>query len=857
VQSTPRTRSQSTWFFSGAIGIASATAVALLLSLPVIAIGPQPAHAADGSSVTATAKSQDADFENAPMPNLALTVSQTTDLISQGLLISWTNKGGKASTPPSGDTGGENFLQVMQCWGDDPAVPAGKPAQPDRTTCEYGAFLGAGSARDNLVPDDAVAPEDANYTAPGGDFTHPTYTSIPFRSPAGEIIASVVNNKKVDGVNPNTNQFFTAYTSNEVKWAGSSADGSGSIKFEVQTAQQSSGYSCGAPIKATDGTVSGQPCWLVVVPRGTADVGETHVIHSGLFWNAWKHRIAVRIGFKPIGINCPIGAAERQISGSELIAGAVSSWQPALCARTNGSIYTISTGNEADALLAASSPSVPAALALTSRPLATVDGATDRDIYAPVALSGVSISFAIDRKPKATGATPRIIVDQANQAFTSIKLTPRLIAKLLTNSYLDSLPGDKSDVGYRGPSDPGHNARNLTTDPDFLAVNDPEWSYEALTSPSIADIITPQGRSDVALQLWRYVAADKSAAAFLGGKPDQWGMTVNPWNSTAAGNPSGTPLSLPIDNFPKSDPTTLPVGSNGSGEVNLVTWRPYTNDLDQGGYLTLRGDGLVLGPWDQTKQPPAYTKAVRSLSGFQTVLGLTDTASAAKYQTISASLLNPAGQFVSPTSTSMTAAAAAMTVTKNQLQVYEYDPGSAAAAAAPTAYPLTMPVYAATNPAQSDSATRAGFAAFIRYAATTGQMPGTGVGQLPAGYAPLPTGWVTQATTAADSIAAGVAPSTPVTDTGPASGNGQIQSSGSGSSGSSLLGSDASAAVARTTAVTAGPVAAGLSAAPLLGSRTPKDAMAGDLASVVPLSLFAGLLSAGVVPLFTRIRRRT
>ena len=856
MQSTPRTRSQSPWLFSGAIGLASATAVALLLSLPVLAIDAQPARAVDGSSVTATAKSQDPDFKNAPMPNLALTVSQTTDLVSQGLLINWTNKGGKASTPPSGDTGGENFLQMMQCWGDDPTVPAGKPAQPDRTTCEYGAFPGAGSARDNLVPDESVAPEDAKYTAPGGDFTRPTYTSIPFRAPSGEVIASVVDNKKIDGVNPNTNQFFTAYTSNEVKWAGSSADGSGSVKFEVQTAQQSSGYSCGAPIKATDGTVSGQSCWLVVVPRGTADVGEAHVIHSGLFWNAWKHRIAIRIGFKSIGINCPIGAAERQISGSELIAGAVSSWQPALCAKASGSIYTISTGNESDALLAASSSSVPAALALTSRPLVTVDGAIDPNTYAPVALSGVSISFAIDRKPKATGATPRSIVDQANQGFTSINLTPRLIAKLLTNSYLDSLPGDKSDVGYKGPSAPGHNARNLTTDPDFLAVNDPEWSYEALTSPSIADIITPQGRSDVAWQLWRYVLADKNAAAFLGGKPDQWGMTVNPWNSTAASNPSGTPLSLPIDNFPKSDPTTLPAGSNGSGEVNLVTWRPYTNDLDQGGYLTLRGDGLVLGPWDQTKQPPAYTKAVRSLSGFQTVLGLTDTASAAKYQTISASLLNPAGQFVTPTSVSMAAAAAAMTATKIQSQVYEYDPSSAAATAAPTAYPLTMPVYAATNPAQSDSATRAGFAAFIRYAATTGQTPGTGVGQLPAGYAPLPTGWVTQATTAADSIATGVTSSPPAVDTGSTPGDGQIVSNGLSSGGSPSSGSDTSVAVTRTPTITPGPIAAGLAAAPLLGSTTPKDPKAGDLASVVPLSLFAGLLSAGTVPLITRIRRR-
>ncbi len=854
MQSTPRTRSRSTRFLSGAVGVASATLVAALLSLSAVALPTQKALAADGSAQTITAKSQDAGIATSPMPNLAVTVSQTTDLISQGLSVSWTNQGGGASTLPTGDSGGENFLQIMQCWGDDPSIPAGQPAQPDRTTCEYGAFLTAGSTRDNFVSDNEltpeVAPEDVQYTAPGDGFAHPTYTSIPFRSPAGETVASVQNSKKIDSVNPNTNKFFTAYTSNEVKWAGSSADGSGSIKFEVQTVQQSSGYSCGTPVKAADGTLSGESCWLVVIPRGSADVGETHVTHSGLFWDAWKHRIAVRIGFKPIGINCPIGAAERQISGSELIAGAVASWQPALCAQTSGSIYTISTANEGDVLTAASHPTTPAALALVSRPLQTADGAVDPDTYAPIALSGVSISFAIDRRPKAIGATPQKVVDQANQSFTSINLTPRLIAKLLTNSYLDSLPGDKSDVGYKGPSDPGHNARNLTTDPDFLAVNDPEWNYEALTSPSLADILTPQGRSDVAWQLWRYVVADKSAVAFLAGTPDKWGMIVNPWNSTAATNLSGTALSLPIDNFPKSDPTTLPASKDGAAEINLVSWRPYTNDLDQGGYLTLRGDGLVLGPWDPVKSPPQYAKAVRSLAGFQTVIGLTDTASAAKYQTISASLLNPAGKFVAPTSGSMSAAAAAMTATKTQKQVYEYDPTSSAAAGAPTAYPLTMPVYAATNPAQSDAATRASYAAFIRYAATTGQTPGTGVGELPAGYAPLPSGWVTQATTAADAI---VNYTAPVTDTG-SSGDGDTGSTGSVDTSSSF-GSDGS--VDAVSLATPDPVAAGATAAPLLASATPKDPKTGDLASVVPLSLFAGLLSAGVVPLFTRIRRRT
>lgn len=471
-------------------------------------------------------------------------------------------------------------------------------------------------------------------------------------------------------------------------------------------------------------------------------------------------------------------------------------------------------------------------------------GAADTNTYAPVGLSGISIAFAIDRQPKANGQIDQAYVAAAHQAFTTLNLTPRLIAKLLTNSYLDSLPGSKSGVNYNGPSDPGHNARNLTTDPDFLANNDKEWASQALTSPSIADLLTPTGRSDIAWQLWRYVAADKDALAFLNGTPDRWGMIVNPWNLTdASTNPSKTALAVPRDNFPKSDPTEV-AGSVTGGAINLVTWRPYTNDFDQAGYLTLRGDGQILGPWNVAKEPSAYDKTVRNLAGYQTVLSVTDTAAAAKYQIISASLQNAAGKFVAPTSAAMSAAAAAMTPTATQSQVYEYNPAGATAAAAPTAYPLTMPIYAATNPAQNDAATRAAYAAFITYAATAGQTVGSGVGELPAGYAPISAGWKTQALAAAAKIASGwVQPEVPSGDT----------------SGSFPTNSDDGAAAAFAPAIeqaavpSANPSASGKPIVRLAGAITAKDPDTGALGSVIPTSLIAGLLAAAGLRLLTRL----
>jgi hypothetical protein len=425
-----------------------------------------------------------------------------------------------------------------------------------------------------------------------------------------------------------------------------------------------------------------------------------------------------------------------------------------------------------------------------------------------------------------------------------MNLTPRLIAKLLTNSYVSSLPynSDRSHIGYLSSTNPGHNAQNLTSDPDFLAINDPEWQFEALTSPALADLLLPQGRSDAAWALWSYVLADADAVHFLQGKPDPWGMIVNPWSNTdATKNLSGTALSLPTDSFPKADPVEIPATSQ-AGAINLVTWRPYTNDLDTSAYLTLRGDGQVLGAWDELATPPKYTKITRDLPGFQKVLGLTDTAAAARYETVSAALLNPAGNFVAPTSTSLLAAAAAMVPNATQPQVFGFDPQSAKAKAAGQAYPLALPVFAAVNPGMTDSTVRASYAAFIRYASTTGQQSGTALGQLPDGYAPIPAEWRTKAATAAAAIQAGSTSTTQTEDDTPDSGSGASFGGGSSSGdGSSIDGST--------------PTPTGELAGSLAGPKTTTDPKIGNLGAVVPLSVGSGLAAAIAVPIISRIRR--
>ncbi len=803
---------------------------ATLVALSVAAAAPAPAEAATTSSaVTVTAAAFDTDAAHAPFPNLAVTVSQTQNLQAQGIRVSWT--GGKKSTAPSAQTGGENFLQIMQCWGADPS----DATRPDRTTCQYGGLLTPGARRDGLREAGSVAAQDDQYTAPGTSVFDPTYTSIPFRSATGPTVASVVNNAKVN-VNVNSNQFFTQLTTNEISWVGSASDGTGAVQFEVQTAAQSPGLGCGTATSSSSGAVTGSPCWLVIVPRGTSDNGASSITSSGLFWDSWKHSLAVKLDFKPLGLRCSIGAAERQLAGSELLAGAVASWQPTLCAATGGAVYSMIAGSESDAATA-SNTTATAPLALTSRPLT---GAADGLQYAPVGLSAVSISFSVDRSPAPDAAAD--IRAQARLPFESMNLTPRLVAKLLTNSYLDSLPyfSDRSHLTNGGQKNP----RNIVFDPDFLQVN-PDWAAQAIVSPAVADVLLPQGRSDAAWALWSYVLADPDAAAFLEGTPDPWGMVVNPWSSTVATkNRSGTALQLPRDNFPKADPVEQAADvAPGPGAINLVTWRPYVSDLETSAYYTLRGDGQVLGGWDPNSTPPKYGKNPRNLPGSQAVLALTDSASAERYQVRSAALKNQAGQFVAPTTAAMSAAAAAMTPTIEQSQVLSYDPTSTAARTAAAAYPLTLPIYAATNPSRLDSSLRASYSAFVKYAATDGQVPGEALGQLPAGYASIPDAWRVQALAVAQSIATGQA-TLPTKST-----------SASSSSTPAAATSQAPSSVPPVSAAPGDPTPTGTLAPSLSSSTTPEDPSLGGLPAALPGTVIGVIAALAIMRVVSRRRR--
>lgn len=835
----PRRR---TLLASTASGFVTAALVFTLVAGANVALG-SPAQAATpaSSAVTVTAAEQDRDLTHAPMPDLAVTVSQTENLVAQGVRVSWT--GGKKSVVSSVSSGGENFLQIFMCWGDDPT----DSSRPDRTTCQYGAPGNIGASRDAYRASGTaladVPKEDQAYTAPGLASFLPPYTAIPFVARDGKRVDAIKTDPTTGAksrdltVDLSTNEFFTSYTTNEIPWAGSGDDGSGSVSFEVQTLAQSNGLGCGTPV-VHDGVTTGASCWLVVLPRGTADNGASSISQSGLFIDSWRHALSIKLDFEPVGSRCEAGAKEHQLAGSELISYAAGSWQPAVCKQASGGVYSLLTVPESDAVTAAATTD-DAPLALTSFPLAA-DGGSDPLVYAPLAISGISVALAIDRSPDPfLQDIPEKYLAAAHLPFTSVNLTPRLLAKLLSYSYLSSLPTG-ADTSYMGAKNPS----NITKDPDFLAVNDPEWAAQDLAGPAIADVIVPQGRSDAARAVWAYIAADDDARAFLAGEPDPWGMTVNPWYATdAAKNKTGNAFSLDRDDFPKADPVEY--APTNSGPVNLVTWRPYASDLGTVSYLTLRGDGQILGGWDPYASPPRYAKASRMATGSQAMLGLTSSAAAARYQVISASLRNPAGSFVAATGDAMAAAAAAMTADNAAGAVVGFQPASPEAKAATSAYPLTLPIYAANNPAKTTAAVRTSYAAFIRYAVSTnGQTPGADEGQLPAGYAPLPSSWVAQATAAAERLETYAPATTTAPPTTPAA----------AAPGRPAAATAAAAPVAAPAA--AAPTATGAASGALAGATTPGDPDVGALAAAVPATVLGGAAGALVVPLITRFRRR-
>ncbi len=711
-----------------------------------------------------------------PFADLAVTVNQTDKLTNQAVSITWT--GGQPTRQGPGRFAG-NYLQIFQCWGDDDGTMPDNPGPPPEQ-CEQGAVAGVnGGLPGGLYPAGFALsrvisrPDWANYNPLLGVLDAQTNVWLPFRAVDGTVIdkqADLGFNPALGGGNFWLNSFFNIITTNEIAGGVTGLDGKGAELFQVLTGVQSAGLGCGRKVQPVVGAGKKIPqCWIVVVPRGTPleeNVGtpfvdaadQNGVVTSPVSPHAWQNRIAIPVSFNPVDSPCALGVDERRLSGSELALSAVTSWQPVLC--TGGALPPFSYAPVSDAgarqQLVSKAAGAPGMIVVSKPLAASAIDPLNPVVYAPLSASGVVIGFNIERNP--TPDAPADFQRIAGVRVADLNLTPRLVAKLLTQSY-------RGAVTIQGTAPPGYtwlasNPAHMGLDPEFIRYN-PEFELLQIgDSRTFSGLEMPEGNSDAAQQVWEYVMSDPEARAWLNGAPDEFGMKVNPrYATTVAANSSGIAFGDPLpSSFPKADPycyqapplpsTLVPPALCGT------SWLPYTRGFADSAQVTrVAADGarIAMNTF-AAAQSDVWTRELPQFLGRRAMLSLTDTPSAALLGVQTARLSRagddaPTRRFVAPDRAGLTEGVASMTP-RAEPAVREPAP----TASAPGAYPLTTLTYAAITPVALASNARSDFAAFLDYVAGPGQVSGLDLGQLPGGYAPLPDNLRAQTEIAADIV---------------------------------------------------------------------------------------------------------
>ncbi|MCW2524747.1 MAG: hypothetical protein JWO63_3082 [Frankiales bacterium] len=576
--------------------------------------------------------------------------------------------------------------------------------------------------------------------------------------------------------------------------------GNGSTKFVVNTADTNASLGCSDTV----------PCALVAIPimgiscdaQGTAEVtpgaalppadvptdqtktfskcSQTGAYPAGvpgtqgsagttaqlsvtgqLWWSAsnWRNRIAIPLTFAQSASVCGVVSKAKALSffGSESLLEATQQWAPAFC--LNPKLFPIAHVQQSEVaaknLLQAGLTNVstnpkkevwqytgPEAV-FQGEPPATPF--TNPIVQAPTAVSGFAISYVMD--------------DAKGNEYTSLKLNARLLAKLLTMSY-PAYPDVKSGwktysvttnkVTTQPYAALANNPLDLAVDPEFLALNPGMTNQNINQLESSATLYAMSGDSDVMTALTSYINSDPDARAWLDGKPDPWGMVVNPnyrgialpvsqWpqldtyydslNSNECMADNQAPI-LPLIAAPVSDPSIIPFNVQ-YGIANSQVVCTYANDLDNAANRQL----VALGREDP---------------GIRFILGVTSIADADRYQLNTAALQTqrPAGPdatfsdlagrtYVAPTDDSLKAAAQLLTPdTELGTWTLPYDkirtdPDDA------LAYPGTMLLSTDIATQYLSASDAAQYAQFLNFVAGTGQVSGLANGNLAAGYLPL------------------------------------------------------------------------------------------------------------------------
>jgi hypothetical protein len=477
-------------------------------------------------------------------------------------------------------------------------------------------------------------------------------------------------------------------------------------------------------------------------------------VQGSLWWAAsnWRNRFVVPLAFAPPSNFCSIsGTGNNSVDtyGSELLDQAELQWQPHFCQGSNPFTLEYAPIPEPEAATELQGGQIEAAL-VTDQPSG---GFSQPVVHAPVAETGFAISFAID--------------NSAGLPVTSLNLDPRLLAKLLTESYpgLSDLESDPellhACTGSNPIKAPGStectNPLDITLDPEFQALN-PGVPKGVGATVAASVLLALSTQSDVMYALTSYINDDPAARAWLNGTPDPWGMVVN---STYKD------IQLPVASWPLLSDWTPPSWTNGgSAEFSpcfqssstpppalpfLAAPVPDLPDIAEDlQFADVQSEAIC----QANLNDPAASKMIALGAqgiGHRFMLAVTSLADSERYDLPTASLLtytapgtpaqftSAAGMtFVAPTNDSLSSAASLLTPDAADggwdfpYSLYQQD-----STKAEQAYPGTMLVYADIPTQGLSAADAADYAAFLTFVAGPGQDPGNGVGQLPAGYLPM------------------------------------------------------------------------------------------------------------------------
>ena len=547
-------------------------------------------------------------------------------------------------------------------------------------------------------------------------------------------------------------------------------DGAGSVDIEVYTKESAPSLGCDAA----------HACSLVVVPLdlmtrvwgpqpeatqyfkdnpaldgiGSAEnsFGLLSMEPSRYFSASnWARRIVFPLGFVDDGGACPLGGEQVQSAGNEQTVEVITAWQRPLCSGKDAGAgqLALSLNHSVQSDVQAAGAFARGSTDLAVVHSASLDGAARRGPeLAPIAASGVAFVWNDARVP----------------SDTQVNLTPRLVAKLLTQSY-GSASWDPNTPTAAG---------NVATDPDFLhsnpAILDEVTGLAQTPLESIESPILVSHESSAIRQLWDWVLADPDAAAWVNGAQDPWGMTINStWRGydgsdkfelrdsaicTAEADPEGggacglTLSDLSFQAEFKKVYKDIP--------VHILTSK-VVEDQDGAARRVLRGSETqtpVFGTTSPDFSTPityGWKKRDPNPQGYQRELAFSNSATASRYRLRTVALQNSSGKFVQPDVTGLVHA----------MNAAVQDPKTGAwsvpvTVADPLAYPVTDISHAEVATTGMESTVAAKVATVLDWASGRGQLLGPEAGSLPPGYVPLPAKMQDQTKRIADDVRAQV-----------------------------------------------------------------------------------------------------